>query len=211
MSVQGSLRSASLVLSIAGLSACASPIEGTWVFQWDRSSIQELYAGAHPLCEEPDDSGYPQYVRDGNEYTFVEIYSVKGEGIVVVHEGEEFIGESEGTTFTVEAKYAHTRDASSTSYFQYDWVWKLDGEYSKGEMTGKEDREEYIDESGSKCHYKSRRTYTGVKLNTRTQPERGINSEAGNGTLGLGDIVDELTEGSSDDGSSDDAGDTGSN
>jgi len=152
--------------------------------------MQELYSGDHPMCEEPNSDGYPSYVRDGNEYTFVEIYSVKGEGVVVVHEGEEFIGESDGSTFTVEAKYAHTRDASSSSYFQYDWVWKLDGEYSKGEMTGKEDREEYVDDSGDKCHYKSRRSYTGVKINTRNRPERGLNSESGQSNLGLGGLVD---------------------
>jgi hypothetical protein len=180
------LCSLGLSLSLFGLSGCSNPLEGSWVFQWDRANYQELWDGDHSDCMAPNDDGYPAQTRDGSDYTFVEIYGVRGEGLVVIHEGEEFIGQSEGKSFTVEAQFKDVTDYSDTTYMQYEWVWGLDGAYADGEMGGKEEREEWLDASGSDCHYKSRRSYTAVKLKTKQIPERGGDTVASDDQLGLG-------------------------
>jgi hypothetical protein len=189
MTLRESLVSLSIGLGTLGLSGCGlfgSPIEGTWVFQWDRGGYQEVFKGDLLGCKTPNDDGYPSHRRDGNDYSFVEIYTVRGQGIVVIHEEEEFIGEISGKTFTVDAKFSDIEEYSSDSYRQYEWTWDLDGAYAKGEMTGTEDREEWVDISGTTCHYKSRRSYTAVKLKTEKKPERIAGTGGSDDHLGLG-------------------------
>ncbi|MFP6606001.1 MAG: hypothetical protein VCC19_05450, partial [Myxococcota bacterium] len=96
------------------------------------------------------------------------------------------IGQSEGTSFTVEAQFKDVTDYSDNIYVQYEWVWGLDGSYADGEMSGKEEREEWLDASGAACHYKSRRSYAAVKLKTKKIPERGGDIVASDDQLGLG-------------------------
>ena len=187
MTLRDSLHSTLIGASLVGLSGCGmfgGPLDGTWVFQWDRGTYQ-----AADSCEELSDGGYPIHTESGDDYSFVEIYATKGTGIVVVHEGEEFIGEADGKTFEVEAKYSSIREYSSDSFSQYEWLWELNGEFASGELSGQEDYKRIIGDEDEECLYQHRRKYTAVKLKTQNKPERSA-GEGGSGGPGGGGSAD---------------------
>ena len=116
-----------LGLALSTMSGCSlfGGMDGTWVFQWDRSSFQEVSkletdddsnAVEGPECS--SSGSYPLRSMDGTTYSFVEIYLTKGTGIVVSVDGQELVGTVDGNNFEVKAAFEEVIWADDETYDQ---------------------------------------------------------------------------------------------
>ncbi len=190
MAGQTGIRWTVLGLALAATSGCSmfSGMDGTWVFQWDRSSfleVSKLEAGGETnSVEGPTCSGsgaFPTRSMDGTTYSYVEIYLTKGTGIVVSMDGQDLVGTVDGSGFDVEAAFEEVIWADDETYDQWEWLLTLEGELAKGEINGTVDFKS-IDGYGSpdvSCLYQSRMNYKAVKLTTEGKPDRPTGTDGG--------------------------------
>ncbi len=182
MSLLNGFRWTGLGVALFGASGCSmlgGGMDGTWVFQWDRESFKEVSSYSEdgednategPSCVSSGD--YPKREMNGTTYSFVEIYLTQGTGIVVSMDGQEMVGDVNGSIFEVEASFQEVVWSDEDTYDQWEWLYELDGTLADGEITGKADFKSIDATDDVECLYQSRVEYTAVKLTTESKPDR---------------------------------------
>jgi hypothetical protein len=156
--------SAFLVLSL--LSGCGPDFEGTWLFQWSRSSEVVL---ANDQCD--DVSSDMEY--QGDEYEWIDIYTTTGGALVLTNGEQEWVGIAEGESFSVEATYG---ESDGSSYYQ--WNQEIMADFDGEDLDGTSDFREISSDGSDECRRQTRRSFVGVKMEGTDDASRTIGTQA---------------------------------
>ena len=104
------------LLGVLASTGCSSDFAGTWLFQWDRSSLMMI---SGEICNDAEQTTSYQ----GDEYEWIDIYTTSGGALVLTNGTQEWVGEVSGESFSVEATFGQSDDSS---YLQ--WNEEIEGE-----------------------------------------------------------------------------------
>jgi hypothetical protein len=154
------------IFSIPLAMGCGAQFEGTWLFQWDRSSKMVL---ASDQCGE-EESGM-EY--QGDEYEWIDIYSTTGGALVLTNGAQEWVGTVTGDEFSVESTYG---ESDGVSYFQRNH--EINASLSGEDLKGSGDVREIIELGEGECRRQTRRSFVGVKMEGTDDTSRTIGTQS---------------------------------
>jgi hypothetical protein len=153
-----------LAFSLATLSGCSGPFEGTWLLQYDMSTRK--YESS---CSDEDSN--VQFI--GDEYQWVDIYTTTG-GALVFTDGEyDLIGSASAGSFEVKGTYGQML---GSSYFE--WDLEISGDLEGKDLTGESDLKEISGDADSECRSQTQVSFEGVKMKSWDQPNRTIGTQS---------------------------------
>lgn len=166
-------------LSLLGLlttTGCSTDFAGTWLFQWDRSTLLTI---SDDICN--DDEQTTSY--QGDEYEWIDIYTTSGGALVLTNGSQEWVGEVSGETFSVEATFGATYGLEDDSpYLQ--WNEEIEGELDGEDLSGTRVYREQDCTADSctgpenHCERRTRQRYVGVRMDGTEDAQRTIGTQA---------------------------------
>jgi hypothetical protein len=154
-----------LALSFVTLSGCGSQFDGTWLFQWSRSS-----SNTQSTCDLAEEG--TQY--RGDEYAWMDIYTTTGGALVVTDGEQEYVGTFSGDGFEVEATYG---EQSSSEYSS--WSDTVEGSLDGKDLSGTRTFQLIEGDAGSECRTQTTMDYKGVKMiSGGDRPSRTIGTQS---------------------------------
>lgn len=153
-----------LAFSLATLSACSSPFEGTWLLQYDMTS--RSYDSS---CD--SDESTVQYI--GDEYQWVDIYMTTGGALVFTDGDYDLVGTASGQSFEATGTYGQMLGSS-----YYEWELSISGDLSGKDLSGESDLKEISGDSDSECRSQTKISFDGVKMKGWDQPARTIGTQS---------------------------------
>ena|GEM_PF-2327647 len=160
------------LLGLLTNTGCSSDFAGTWLFQWDRSSVMRI---SGDICNDATESTTYQ----GDEYEWIDIYTTSGGALVLTNGTQEWVGETSGESFSVEATFGQSDDSS---YFQ--WNEEIEGELDGKDLSGTSDYREIDCTADScegpetECRRQTRKRYVGVRMDGTEDAQRTIGTQA---------------------------------
>lgn len=153
-----------LVLSL--LTGCGPDFEGTWLFQWSRSSEKVV---ANEYCDEVA-SGMDY---QGDEYEWIDIYTTTGGALVLTNGEQEWVGVAKGASFSVEATYGESDDSG-----YYQWKQEISADFEGEDLDGIWDLVELSGDGSVECWRQTRMSFVGVKMEGTDDASRTIGTQA---------------------------------
>ena len=77
------------LLGVLASTGCSTDFAGTWLFQWDRSSLMMI---SGEICNDAEQTTTYQ----GDEYEWIDIYTTSGGALVLTNGTQEWVGEVSG-------------------------------------------------------------------------------------------------------------------
>ena len=160
------------LLGVLASTGCSSDFAGTWLFQWDRSSLMMI---SGEICNDAEQTTSYQ----GDEYEWIDIYTTSGGALVLTNGTQEWVGEVSGESFSVEATFGQSDDSS---YLQ--WNEEIEGELDGKDLSGTSDYREIDCTADSctgpetECRRQTRQRYVGVRMDGTEDAQRTIGTQA---------------------------------
>ena len=155
------------------LTGCAPDFDGTWLFQWNLSSVLSISAEA---CDDVEDT--TEYRGDRHEW--IDIYSTTGGALVLTNGEREWVGTTSGSSFSVEATYG---ESDGSSYFQ--WKEEISGDLEGEDLSGASDYLEVECDAAdgcegqtNECQRQTRRRYVAVRMEGTDGAVRTIGTQS---------------------------------
>ena len=156
----------SALTALSLLTGCGPDFEGTWLFQWSRSSESSL---ANEQCDDPaSDMEY-----QGDEYEWIDIYTTTGGALVLTNGEQEWVGIAEGESFSVEATYGESDGVSF-----YSWNQEISANFDGEDLDGTSDIREISNDGEDECRRQTRKSFAGVKMEGTDDASRTIGTQA---------------------------------
>jgi len=140
-------------------SGCSTDFDGTWLFQWDLSSIQTTSTTACPELEEVN--------FEGDEYEWIDIYTTTGGALVLTNGEEEWVGSGSDNSFSVSATFGEGDDKTYYLHRGEEIKATLNGE----DLSGHSDEyrttcivEDGCEDADDECQRQTRKTFKGVRI-----------------------------------------------
>lgn len=147
-----------------GTSACHSPFDGTWLFQWDLGSVN-----TQSSCEsEESDVQYR-----GDDYEWIDIYTTSGGALVLTNGAQEYVGTWDGQTFEVTATYG---EQTASTYGS--WNDTIAATLSSKDLTGDRTYQVIDGDASSECRTQTKSNFDGVRVMGTTKAERTIGTQS---------------------------------
>jgi hypothetical protein len=149
-------------LGLLPLTGCTGAFDGTWLFQWDRSSEQSVSS-----CDEEEDGSDSLY--SGDRYEWIDIYTTAGGALVLTNGEQEMVGIADADGFTAEATYGEIVAGDVL-----EWTLEIEGVLEGKDLTGSSDYKE-ID---GDCRMQQKQSFAGVKMVGTAAAQRTIGTQS---------------------------------
>ena len=152
-------------LGLLPLTGCTGAFDGTWLFQWDRSSVQTA-----TNCEDEDED---ESLYSGDRYEWIDIYTTSGGALVLTNGEQELVGIVDGDGFTVEATYGELVGGNVL-----EWTLEIEATLDGKDLSGSSDYKEIDDIGDETCRSQQKQSFAGVKMVGTDAAQRTIGTQS---------------------------------